>query len=581
MKRIYSVISVILIVLLFGLTLVGCRRDNKDNQNDQGNDEENNQDYDQSNDKANDQDEDSYFREYSAFFAVPGNELPMNNRVMNAIAEVTGGKVNMTWLTEQTVSERIGVMVAGGEYPDFIDGSAGTAMLIEAGALIPIDEYWDDYPNIKNYLSKNQWNKIRKEDGHIYIIPQFGIIQGKETATNHEDEAFWIQKAVLEWADYPKLKSIDEFFDIVYRYVDENPEIEGQSTLGFTVYSNDWRYFGLENPPMFLAGYPNDGVCIVDPETITAYNYNTIDEAYHYFKKLNQVYNDGYFDASAFTDSYDQYISKISSGRVVGMVDQHWNFQTAEETLKSAGLVERTYVPQPITLDADTIDRWYSPSVLDASNGIGISTSCENPEEALQFINDLLSPEVMILRYWGEEGIDYFVGEDEVFYRTEKQRKQREDTKWVGENLCSYDYFPHYEGMLADGINTVKPSEQPGEFRKTLTETDRKLLDAYGFINFLDFLNTDVENSDWFPMWSFTNTWTGETDYGIAKIKMDEIKHEWLPKVIMASTADFDSTWEQYQNLLTTEVDLEVYEATLTEEARRRVAVAQGVDRVE
>lgn len=569
-----SIISVLLLIALSCLLIIGCRKGNDDKQdNNKGN---NNQGNNQDGNQGNNQDGNKEIREYTAFFAVPGTEIPDNNRVYNAIAEVTGGKAKMTWLTGQTAAERVGVMVAGGEYPDFIDGSAGTPLLIESNALLPIDEYWDDYPNIKNYLSESDWNKVRKEDGHVYIIPQFGIIQGKDTSTVHNDEAFWIQKAVLEWDNYPKLKTLDEYFDLVYRYVDANTEVAGQAALGFTVCTDDWRYFGLENPPMFLAGYPNDGACIVDEETLTAYNYNTIEEAYRYFKKLNQVYNDGYFDTAAFTDSYDQYISKLSTGRVVGMVDQHWNFQTAEDSLKSQNLYERTYVPLPITLDAEVTDRWYSPSALDASNGIGITVSCKNPEEALQFINDLLSPEVMTLRFWGEEGVDYQVGEDGVFYRNEEQRANKDDQEWVRQNLCTYSYFPHFEGTLTDQINAIEPADQPGEFRATLKETDTKLLDEYGYNNFLDFLNTDVENSPWFPMWSYTNTWTSETDYGIAKVKLDQIKHEWLPKVVMAPKADFDDVWEDYQTLLENEVDLEVYEEALTEEVRRRVAVAEG-----
>lgn len=567
MKKTYSMISFVLAILLFSILFAGCRKKNVEQDNNQGNNQNDNQNNSQGNN------ENQEIRDYTAFFAVPGTEIPDDNRLLNAIAEVTGGKVKITWLTEQTASERIGAMIAGEEYPDFIDGSAGTPLLIESGALIPIDDYWDDYPNIKNYLSESDWNKVRNEDGHIYIIPQFGVIQGKETSTNHNDEAFWVQKAVLEWDNYPKLKTVDEFFDMVYRYVDANPDIAGQATLGFTVCTDDWRYFGLENVPMFLAGYPNDGACIVDPDTLTAYNYNTIDEAYRYFKKLNQVYNDGYFDISAFTDSYDQYISKLSTGRVVGLVDQHWNFQTAEDSLKSKNQYDRTYVPLPITLDADTVDRWYSPSALDASNGLGITVSCENPEEALQFMNDLLSNEVMTLRFWGERDVDYKVGEDGVFYRTDEQRKNRDDTEWVRKNLCTYSYFPHFEGMLTDIINTIEPAEQPGEFRATLTEVDTKLLDAYGFTSFLDFLNTDMENLPWFPMWSYTNTWTSETDYGIAKGKLDQIKHEWLPKVIMVPTSDFEDTWEEYQTLLETEVDLELYEEALTKEVKRRVAV--------
>ena len=54
----------------------------------------------------------------------------------------------------------------------------GETALYEADALIPIDEYWDDYPSIKEYLSDEQWEKLRQPDGHIYWIPPFGISHG-------------------------------------------------------------------------------------------------------------------------------------------------------------------------------------------------------------------------------------------------------------------------------------------------------------------------------------------------------------------------------------------------------------------
>ena len=147
-------------------------------------------------DETNDQKDNGKKEEkvFTAFHAVPGTEVPDDNRMLRKIAEKIGAWAKVTWLTGQTADERIGIMIAGGEYPDLITGSTGTPSLIEANALIAIDEYWDNYPNIKNYLSEADWNKVRHSDGHIYLIPQFGIIKGKEMATEHWDEAFWIQK---------------------------------------------------------------------------------------------------------------------------------------------------------------------------------------------------------------------------------------------------------------------------------------------------------------------------------------------------------------------------------------------------
>ena len=581
MKKLSTRIAVLLVITLLASFLIGCK---KKEDTSTGNQETITKDNDSKDGDAADADssekaEKKEYRMYTMFNAVPGTEVPDDNRMLVKLKELTGAWAKVSWLTSQTAEERIGVMIAGGDYPDFITGSTGTPALIEAGALIAIDEYWDKYPNIKNYLSEEEWNRVRDKDGHIYLIPQFGIIQGKDMATYHWDEAFWIQKDVLIWDNFPKIRTMDQYFDLITRYLEAHPTTEdGQETVGFSMSTDDWRYFGVENPPLFLSGYPNDGACIVDPETETAIDYNTIPEAKTYYQRINKAFNDGLVHPETFTMSYDQYISLLSTGRVLGTLDQMWNFNTAQEALVTQGKVGKTYVPLPITFDESIKDRWHSPSALDVSNGLSITKSCKDIEGALQFVEDLLSPEMMTLRYWGEEGVDYMVGDDGVFYKTPEQRANYDNQDWVTENLVNkaYAYFPHFEGQLADGVNAQDPKNQPNEFYETLYPVEKELLDGYGYKTFLDFLSADEPNEPWYPIWSYTNTWNNDTDYGAAKAKITDLKHEWLPKAMMASGDQFDSIWEEYLETYRKEVDVDAYLDELTAEVKRRVAVARG-----
>ena len=578
MKRFKSLIAVILVITMFGALMVGCGKKKDDAANDNTT---------PTTAPAGDTGKDTpaattapaEIKMFTMFNAVPGTEVPDDNRLLKKIAELTGAWAKVTWLTGQTADERLGVMIASGEYPDFLTGSSASAALLEAGALVPIDQYWDDYPNIKNYLSEQDWNRVRNKDGHIYWVPQFGIIQGKDTATYHWDEAFWIQKDVLIWAGFPVIKTMDQYFDTIKAYLDAHPKTEdGQDTVGFSMSSEDWRYFGVENPPLFLAGYPNDGACAVDPETVTALDYNTFPEAKVYYQRLNKAFNDGLVHPETYTMSYDQYISLLSTGRVLGTLDQMWNFNTAQEALVTQGKVGKTYVPLPITIDGVRKDRWHSPSALDVSNGLAITTSCKDIPGAFKFMNDLLSPEIMTLRYWGEEGVDYMVGDDGVFYKTPEQRANYDNSDWVTQNLvnAAYAYFPHFEGQLADGINSQDPKSQPNEFFETLYDVEKELLAGYGYKTFLDFLSSDEPNEPWYPMWSYTNNWTSDTDYGAARAKITELKHEWLPKAMMAPSAQFDQIWDDYMETYRTEVDIDAYLDELTAEARRRQAIALG-----
>lgn len=515
-------------------------------------------------------------KEFTAFFAVPGTEINDDNEIQQKIAEITGAKCKETWLTGQTAEEAVGTMIAGGEYPDFIDGGDGMAQLYDAGALVALDDYIDDYPNIKEYLTDQEWDKLRQEDGHIYWINQFQNIYGEEKAKTHNDEAFWIQTRVLEWAGYPEVKTMDQYFDLIEAYQEANPTMEdGTENIPYTILCEDWRYFCLENAPQFLDGYPNDGSVIVDPEELKVIDYNTTPTAVKYFQKLNEEYHKGIVDPESFTQTYDEYIAKLSTGRVLGMIDQWWNFAyNVNDSLKQQGLDEQgcDYVPLPITIEEGIQNKWHcSGSVLNEASGLAITTSCEDVEGALQFINDLLSQEVHDLRYWGVEGEDYEVDENGLFYRTEEQRLEASDTAYKASHLCTYSYFPQYAGTSRDGINAMQPQYQPTEFFDGLSDDVKKCFEAYGAETYVDMLGTSEAPGPWYPMYSYSNNMTTSTPGGMALTKMGEIKHEYLPKVVMAE--DFDAAWDEYMEAYES-CDPQAFLDEMQEELDRRMEEA-------
>ena len=491
----------------------------------------------------------SGIKEFTAFFATPGSEINDDNEIQKIIAEKTGVKVKETWLTGQTAEEAIGTIIAGGDYPDFIEGGSGTPQLYDAGALVALDEYIEKYPNIKEFFTEQEWDSLRQDDGHIYWIPQFSNIYGEEKACEHNDEAFWIQTRVLKWAGYPEVKAMDQYFDLIERYNKENPKMEdGTENIPYTILCEDWRYFCLENAPQFLDGYPNDGSCIVDPQTLKVIDYNTTDTAVRYFKKLNEEYHKGIVDRESFTQTYDEYIAKLSSGRVLGMIDQWWDFAyTAGDAIKSAGLDKQgcSYVPLPITIDESKTNQWHnSGGVVNTGTGLAITTSCDDPDAAAKFVNDLLSQEIHDLRFWGEEGKDYQVNDKGEFSRTDEMRTQCSDTAYKASHLCTYSYFPQYLGTSRDGINAMSPAGQASEFYDGLKSDVKECFDAYGVKTYVEMLGTSEAPGDWYPMWSYSNNLTTETDGGMAWTKIGEIKHEYLPKVVMAD--NFDKAWGDY-----------------------------------
>lgn len=486
---------------------------------------------------------------FTGFFAVPGSEINDDNEIQQIIADKTGVKVKETWLTGQTAEEAVGTLIAGGEYPDFIDGGNATVQLYEAGALVPMDEYIEKYPNIKEFFTEQEWDSLRQDDGHIYWIPQFSNIYGEEKECTHNDEAFWIQTRVLKWAGYPEIRTMDEYFDLIESYNEANPTMEdGTENIPYTILCDDWRYFCLENAPEFLDGYPNDGSVIVDPDTQKIIDYNTTDTAVAYFKKLNEEYKKGIVDPESFTQTYDEYIAKLSSGRVLGMIDQWWDFAyNAYDAIKSAGLDAQgcSYIPLPITIDRSVTNQWHnSGGVVNVSSGLGVTVDCDDPDAAFKFINDLLGQEIHDLRFWGVEGTDYEVDENGEFYKTQDMRNEASDTAYKASHLCSYSYFPQWQGTSRDNINAMKPDGQPKEFYEGLTQDVKDCFDAYGVQTYVEMLGTSPAPGPWYPMYTFSSAMTTATEGGTAWTKMGEIKHQYLPKVVMAD--NFDSAWDEY-----------------------------------
>ena len=90
---------------------------------------------------------------FTMFITMPGSEINDDNEIAQMIADKWGVKVKETWLTGQTASEATGTLIAGGEYPDFID-SDEMNLLIDADALIPLDDYIDKYPEFKDFYPR-------------------------------------------------------------------------------------------------------------------------------------------------------------------------------------------------------------------------------------------------------------------------------------------------------------------------------------------------------------------------------------------------------------------------------------------
>ena len=124
------------------------------------------------------------------------------------------------------------------EYPDLIGVQSNEAnQFIDAGAFIPLEKYINDaenYPNLNKHYG-DLINRIKHDDGHVYIMPNYGVHYGTVYQNENWGPAFWIQIEVLKEFGYPEITTLDDYFDIIERYVEKYPQIDVQETIGILI----------------------------------------------------------------------------------------------------------------------------------------------------------------------------------------------------------------------------------------------------------------------------------------------------------------------------------------------------------
>ena len=506
----------------------------------------------------------------TVFRGDPGDQPTADNKIYKLIEEKFGVTFNFSFLTGD-LDETLGIKIVGKDYPDLFDGGNSADLIINGGALINLLDYVsaEKTPRLWAHIEPQLARLIRKDaNGNdvLYIIPNYGLADGDQIALSVGGPAFFIQKQVLAWDNYPTIKTCDEYFDLLERFIDANPTDEnGTPYTGFAILCEDWRHFCLINPVQHLMGRPNDGEVVIDPATEDFHTETFIDKPYAkaYYKKLNAAYKAGLIDRSTFAMSYDQYIALISGGTVLGMFDQAWDFGTATAALQDAKMYDRTYVAlgliyseedlEGIALPTDTWkveEHYLNGSLPNVNRGFGISVNCTCPERIVAMWEEMMSDEWQLLFNWGVEGEDYYI-EDGRLMMTKEQYENTQNNNWKLHNkaLAFTESSPKKQGYIMEGDlagNCWEPGNQPEVVFGQMNEYDKAFLEAYGYQKFADFVNPPIELAPYGEAW--------QIDYSPVDIDHQDfldIQDKYLPELIMCDPEEFDALWDEFVEEIT------------------------------
>ena len=536
----------------------------------------------------------------SVFTIQQREQPPAENKTYKWIEENFG--VTFSWdILVGDKDQKIGVLIASGDLPDLVE--VDSEKFQGAGTLRDLKPLVEKYgPNLMKHYS-SAWKKMIDQDSekdsngnivkeHIYSLPNYGVIDGIPSDTYYNQNGWWIQKAVLKEFGYPKIKTVDQYFDLLEKYYKKYPTLDGAPTIPFSIITADWEAFNLWNPPQFLSGNPNDGNGHVIKENgkYVYYDIFTDKFAKQWFQLANGYFQRGLIDPASFTDNRDQYYAKISQGRVLGMFIQGWQFMgdNAENALWSAGKDERTYAPLAITFDESIKPHYRDRSLPNLQRGFGITVKCPEDKaiKIIQFMDKMLEEENQKVLYWGFEGEDYLIDTDGsktgtkgAAYRTQAMRDQQKDPQYNQNHyaLLWREEAPKLEGTMPSGY-TRTMDDLPWEYALSQKQVDLDLWAAYGVGSYAEFVDPNPpQNTGWYPMWQCNPSAEKggfEEEAAVAMTGFETIQRKYLPQMIMGKPADFEKTWNEYVKLM--EPLTKVYNKFMQQQLDHRVEAFGG-----
>lgn len=508
------------------------------------------------------------------FYNADGEEDSWTNPVAQALTEATGVRLKVDYpVAAQDMKGAL--MIAEQNFPDLIYAKGDAASLIDAGALLDLTDLIEEYGSNIKKMYGDEFDKLKysEEDPSIYQLSSYSM---GGTVYKHSGTA-QIQWAVLKENDYKVPRTLAELEAMIKDYMAKHPATEsGLSTIGITLSASDWHWMiTLGNPAGYIAdGQPDNGQWIIDENYNAMYKFRS-DKEREYFRWMNRMYNEGILDPEFATQTHEDYIAKIASGRVVALFDTDWDYQDAEKVLKADGKLDKTYAPLPVTLNEEVKCPSLMSQGLVTGQGVAITAACKYPVEAIKFLDYLCSDQGQVLVQWGIEGVNYFVDENGKRYRTQEEidynNSDKDYQKTTGVGFYSYPFPAYGDGMVDATGNTYTKASKEAVIAEYDAE-QKAACQAWGTELLVDIFPqpSEFEIPDYPPVWAYLKP--AELD-DIEK-KLDEVAWSSLITCVIGKPEQFDANYDAMISSLES-TGMTRAEEILTELIKEKVALVK------
>lgn len=434
-------------------------------------------------------------------------------------------------------STRLNLAFASGDLPDviFAAGSSNLTRGMEVdygsqGILIPLEGLLEENaPNLMKVLEENPDIKksITAPDGHIYSLPFI----------NHSTLAIWPLGPMWyngTWLDALGVEevptSVDEFYDLLVRMRDEDPNGNGQADeipltdVGLnTIRLYMMASFGMKSNAI----EEHDGVVRFAP---ASENYRG------YLEYMNKLYSENLLDKETFIQSGEQKKAKGQNNQI-GVFQDWFSFFTLgggeEEALNNPMFRILTSEQSPETMTVA------SPRF--STGTFAITNKAADPAAAVRWVDYFYSEEGFAFLNQGPEGYLWKYAEND---KGEQIRVMNVDNE-----LLNPDNAEEYRGQITPAYGILVPY-----YEQTIPRIKDDAEDTVEISAFSEFLIAETEEKVTpYAEVPFPITYLTKDEQDAINASATDIRtyvEEMEAKFITGTIELTDQTWEDYLNTL-------------------------------
>lgn len=329
-----------------------------------------------------------------------------DNKSVHFIEEKTDTKWNVTAVPPEDYDGKLDLYLASGERPDIFQDGEDIVKYIDAGILLPLNDYIDKMPNLSKYMADCYELKKDSRDGKIYSLPgkadtvDFTLLYRKD----------WLDKLGLQIPT-----TLEEYYNVAVAISTKDPDGNGKKdtyAFGSRGFS-DFRYFDQVFSAYGVLPYYN--MLSADGHIVSGTIQPGAKEA---LKFLNKLYKAGAIDPEFVTDNEDRTDQKFKKG----MFGATSNYYFVMDTANTYGYYKAFHDNNPngVLVQGPALTTPGYTNIGMRSNGAGgwinhsVCKDAKHIDAAFRVFDWLATDEGQMFTWYGTEGTDYKIENDMV-----------------------------------------------------------------------------------------------------------------------------------------------------------------------